>query len=120
MKTLIIFIAILVLFAADTAPARELSPMMTEINAAIEAMRQEVTDLKLQYETATDDRSAMEIMGEIASAKREGRVEMMRIQLRYARLAGNDELVTRLEEVITKMTAPPAKGVPMIREENHQ
>ena len=115
MKTLIIFIAVLVVFAADMVSARELSPLMTEINAAMEAARQEVADLKLQYEAAVDEKEAMEIMREVAKIKRESRVEMMRIQLRHARLAGNDELVIQLEEVIIRMTAPPVKGTPIAR-----
>lgn len=115
MKTLIIIIAGLVVFAANMAPARELSPMMEEIQAAMEATRLEVADLKMQYETAGSDEQAMEIMREVARVKREGRVEMMRIQLRHARLAENEELVTQLEAIIIRMTAPPVKGTPITR-----
>jgi len=105
-----------VLFADEPAePTRELSPMMTEIKASMEAARLEVADLKLRYELETDDQAAMEIMREVSRVKKESRVEMMRIQLRYARLDGNDELVTKLEEIVTKMTAPPVKGVPIQR-----
>jgi len=123
MKKLIIIIAAAMagsiagsaVFAADMAPARELSPMMEEIQAAMEATRLEVADLKLQYETAGSDGQAMEIMREVARVKRDGRVEMMRIQLRHARLAGNDELIIQLEEIIIRMTAPPVKGTPIPR-----
>ncbi len=107
-----------VLFAdepAEPAPVRELSPMMTEIMASMEAARLEVTDLRLRYEATTDNETAMEIMREVARVKKESRVEMMRIQLRYARLDGNDELVIKLEEIVAKMTAPPVKGVPIQR-----
>ena len=131
MKTLLIIIAGLIvlgagsaLFAADqpaTPPeARELSPMMMEITASIEAARLEVADLKLRYEAAIDNETAMEIMREVARIKKEGRVEMMRIQLRYARLNGNDELVTELEEIITRMTAPPVKGEPIPRRDHQK
>lgn len=120
MKTLTIIIAVLVVLTAGLVTARELSPLMTEINTALEETRQEVAALKLQYKAAVDEKEAMEIMREIARVKRESRVEMMRIQLRHARLAGNDELVLELEAIITKMTAPPVKGVPIPREANHQ
>lgn len=142
MKTLLIFFAVLLVigaagavFAADPAvkvearpvtatpgkiPTRELSPMMTEIKAAIETARLEVAELKFQYEAAVDDRAAMEIMREVARVKRESRVGMMRIQLRYARLDGNDELAVELEEIVTKMTAPPVKGEPIPRADKRQ
>ena len=127
MKTLLIILAGLVvlgagsaLFAADqpaTPPeARELTPMMMEITASIEAARLEVADLKLRYDAAIDNETAMEIMREVTRVKHESRVEMMRIQLRYARLDGNDELVAELEEIVTRMTAPPRKGVPIPRD----
>ena len=122
MKTPLIILAALVvfgaggaLFAADQIPARELSPMMMEIHSAMEDARREVAVLKLQYEATADNETAMEIMREVARVKRESRVEMMRIQLRYARLEGRDEAVIKLEEVITRMTTPPTPGEPIPR-----
>ncbi len=100
---------------AEKAPVRELSPMMQEITASMEAARLEVADLKLRYEAATDNETAMEIMREVSRVKKESRVEMMRIQLRYARLDGNDELVTELEEIVARMTAPTRTGAPIPR-----
>ena len=132
MKTLLIILAGLVaigagsaLFAADqpatpAAAERELSPMMMEITASMETARLEVADLKLRYEASVDNETAMEIMHEVARVKKESRVEMMRIQLRYARLDGNDELVTELEEIVTRMTAPPVKGEPIPRRDNQK
>jgi len=144
MKSLLILIAVLVVTGAVVAalaadppvgvkvearPAtstagekstRVLSPMMVEINAAIETARLEVAELKLRHEAAVDDKTAMEIMGEVIRVKRESRVEMMRIQLRYARLAGNDELIAELEEIVEKMTAPPVKGEPIPRADYHK
>lgn len=115
MKTLTIIIFVLVMLGPGQALAKELSPMMMEIEAAMEATKLEIADLKLQYKAAVSDEQAMEIMREVARVKREGRVELMRIQLRHARLAGNDELVLQLEEVIARMTAPPVKGTPLPR-----
>jgi len=109
-----------VLFAAEPAPTRELSPMMTEIMASMEAARLEVADLKLRYAAAADNETAMEIMREVTRVKKESRVEMMRIQLRYAHLDGNDELVTKLEEIVARMTAPPVKGVPIARDDHRK
>lgn len=92
--------------------------MMLEITAAIESARLQVADLKLRHDAAVNDEEAMDIMREVVRVKRESRVEMMRIQLRYARLDGNTELVAELEDIVTRMTAPPVKGVPMVRHDH--
>lgn len=102
------------------APTRELSPMMLEITAAMESARLQVADLKRRHDAAINDEEAMALAREAARIKRESRIEMMRIQLRYAREAGNDELVIELEEVVTRMTAPRVKGTPLPRVENHR
>ena len=102
------------------APVRELSPMMQEIQAAMETARMQVAELKRRHDTAVNDDEAMDLAREAANIKRESRVEMMRIQLRYAREADNEDLVVELEEIVARMTAPPIKGVPIPRAENHK
>jgi hypothetical protein len=102
------------------APVREISPMMLEIQAAVETTRLQVAELKRRHDAAVNDAEAMDLMREAARIKRDSRVEMMRIQLRYARQDGNAELVAELEDIVTRMTAPPVKGVPIPRAENHQ
>lgn len=99
--------------AQEKATSRALSPMMMEIQAAQESARLQIAELKLRYEAETNDQSAMEIMREVARVKRGARVEMMRIQLRYARQEGHDEAAAKLEEVISRMTTPPVKVVPV-------
>ncbi len=101
-------------------PARELSPMMTEITAALSTMRLDVAALKLRYDAAVTNEEAMALARQIAEVKRQNRVEMMRIQLRYARAEGRDETAAKLKEAITRMTTPPATGVPVPRQPNHQ
>lgn len=94
--------------------------MMTEITAALETARLEVAALKLRQDAAVTNDAAMALAREIAQVKRTNRVEMMRIQLRYARAEGRAETAAELEEIITRMTAPPAPGVPVQRRPNHQ
>ena len=105
---------------SETTPTPELSPMAAEINAAIETARLEVADLKRRQEAAINDQDALDIMREAARVKRECRVEMMRIQLRYARLDGNDELTAELEDIVARMTAPPVKGQPVPRNDHQK
>ena len=62
--------------------------MMQEIQAAMETARLQVAELKRRHDAAVNDQEAMDLARESARIKREIRVEMMRIQLRYARKAG--------------------------------
>lgn len=101
------------------APVREPSPMMQEIQAAMETARLQVAELKRRHDAAVNDDEAMDLAREAARIKRESRVEMMRIQLRYARQAGNTELVAELEDIVTRMTSPPVKGVPQVRRDHN-
>jgi len=101
-------------------PTRELSPMAAEINETIETARLEVAGLKQRQEAAINNQDALDIMREVVRVKRECRVEMMRIQLRYARLDGNAPLVTELEDIVSRMTAPPAKGEPIPRNDHQK
>ena len=119
MKTIVIILAVLIAGAALAAeePAREISPMMQEIQANFDAARAEVAALLKRHEAAISSEEKMEILREAAEVKRESRIEMMRIQLRYALQRGDDKLVAELEQIVTRMTAPPAKGVPVPRRE---
>jgi hypothetical protein len=102
------------------ALAQEPTPMVKEILASQEAARLEIEELKRRYAATTDDPTAQEIMREIARVKRESYVEMMRIQLRYARERGDDEAVVELEDIVTRMESSPRKGVPVPRNDNRQ
>ena len=118
MKTTVIILAVLI---AGAAPAveestREISPMMQEIQANFESARAEVAELLKRHEAAISSEEKLQILREAAEIKRESRIEMMRIQLRYARQDGKEELVAELEDIIAKMTAPPLKGEPVHRE----
>ncbi len=96
-------------------PPVKLSPMMAEIQTTLEASRLAVAELSVRFKAAGDEREALDLATRIASAKLEGRLEMLRIQLRYARDEGREEAVTELEEAITRMTAPPRTGQPIAR-----
>lgn len=118
MNTFLILMTALAIVSAAPAAEKptEISPMMLEIQANFDASRAEVAALLKRHEAAISSEEKMEILREAAEVKRESRIEMMRIQLRYARQAGNDELIAELEEIIAQMTAPPRKGEPIHRE----
>jgi len=120
MKATLIILAVLMagIVLAAEAPEREASPMMLEIRAAFAATQVEVADLQARYKAAADPEQAREILREAALVKREGRIEIMRIQLRYARQNGDDARGAELEQIVTRMTTPPAKGVPVPRRDH--
>ena len=88
---------------------------MAEIQAAFEAAQAEVADLKARCDATADPALARELRREAAQVKREVRVEIMRIQLRHARARGDMELAAELQEIVNRMTTPPARGVPQPR-----
>ena len=96
-------------------PARAISPMMAEIQANLASVRSRVEDLGRRYHESADEELAQEISREISRIKGEGRVEMLRIQLRYARQEGRGQVAAELETAIAKMTAPPTRGEPRPR-----
>jgi hypothetical protein len=99
---------------AVRAPAH-LTPMMAEIQAALEANREAVAYLAARFRAAADETEAMELAREIRSIKLEGRLGVLRIQLRYAQEEGRTEAAAELESAIERMTAPPRTGTPIPR-----
>ena len=90
--------------SAPTAP--ELSPMMVEINALLDAERLALADCRLEMDRATDMERRVELMERIHELKTGTELEILRVQLRYAREAGRLDTVQELEEAIEFMTDP--------------
>jgi hypothetical protein len=68
-----------------------------------------------RYRTATDQATAWALVQEIEQVKRNGQVEVFRIQLECARRAGRLENAAKLEAAIEKLTSPPRPGAPQPR-----
>jgi hypothetical protein len=96
-------------------PSAKLTPMMEEIQAAVQTTREAVADLADRFRAATDETEALELARAIRCVKLDGRIEVLRIQLRYARQDGRDETVAKLEAAIERMTVPPRSGQPIPR-----
>ena len=78
--------------------------MMQEIFAALEAKQIAVAELQARFDAATDETRALDLQREVETLKKAAELEILRIQLRYARDEGRQETVMHLETAIETMT----------------
>lgn len=88
-------------------PRESLSPRLLEIRDLLEGRDKQLETLTAQFQAASDDAEAMRIMREIHTLKAGTELELLKIQLRYARKDGNHEAVARLEETLARIKAGP-------------
>jgi hypothetical protein len=100
---------------APDSSSQEISPMMAEIQATIDAAQETVAELNVKYHAAPDQTTALALAKEVARVKHESRIAVMQIQLRYALEEGREDTARKLEEAIGRMTAPPRVGQPRPR-----
>jgi hypothetical protein len=98
--------------AAKAAAERPLSPMMAEIHALIAAQEISLTDLREQLATAADEQQAMALRRQISLLKQLTQLEILRVQVRFARQAGREDTAQRLEAAIAQITDPPPAPPP--------
>lgn len=89
--------------AAAPAATAPLTPMMTDITAAMQVEQAQVAALVAQLATAPDDAAALELHRAIEQAKMDGQLQVLGIQARYARAEGRVEDATKLEAALTAM-----------------
>ncbi len=82
------------------------SPMMEEIHALLDAEEAALADLQENLQTATDGTAMLAIIQEVERVKKETELDILHVQLRYAREGGHEEAALRLEEVIESLTHP--------------
>jgi hypothetical protein len=97
------------------APNARATPMVAEILAAVEASQAEVAELASRARATLDETEALALAREVRRAKLAGRLEVLRIQLRYAQAEGRDDAAAQLQAAIGRMTAPPRTGQPIPR-----
>ncbi len=89
--------------AAAPAATAPLTPMMTDITAAMQAEQAQVAALVAQLATAPDDAAALELHRAIEQAKMDGQLQVLGIQARYARAEGRVDDATKLEAALAAM-----------------
>jgi hypothetical protein len=95
-----------------TPPARALSPMMVEIEAALAAGDAAVAALAERAAQAADETSQQAIMAQIAGLKQATELTILGIQADHARRAGNDALAAQINADMNLITNPPAPVPP--------
>ena len=88
------------------------SPMMTEITAAMDLNRVAVDELAARAASTPDQAANVAIQHEIAVLKQQAELDVLGIQARYARTAGNEELANQLDAAIAAIISPPAPDAP--------
>jgi hypothetical protein len=98
-------------------PQRGLSPMMMEIQAVVELGRSQTLELESQAAGAPDEESILDIQRQIEELAQETELELLRVQVRHARLAGREELASKIEQDIADIQNPPVARVRLERPE---
>ncbi|MBU0742662.1 hypothetical protein KKA85_14760 [bacterium] len=101
--------------AQAAAAARPVSPLMSEINAALDAERTRHTELEARFRAAPDERAALGIQREIEALARDTELLILQIQIDHARLAGREDVAQRIETAVAEMTAPRPPRQPQDR-----
>jgi propanediol dehydratase small subunit len=96
-------------------PAAEPSPLMRDIQAALDAGDAAVAALERQLAQATDERAALALQRQIEDLRVGVEIRIMEIQARHARQDGRPEQAAAIEAAIAAMTAPRPRGIPVER-----
>lgn len=88
-------------------PAKQLTPMMAEILAYIEARDLAMaTKMQQQKLAKTDAAGALAAQAELQAMKQETELEVLRIQVRWARKDGRNDDAAKLEATIDQILNP--------------
>ena len=98
--------------AAVPMNEQPMSPMIAEINAALEISHAQVAELTTRAAETPDPSGNLAIQQQIAELKQQAELDILAIQARYARAAGNLELAQQIDEAIAAISSPPAPTAP--------
>ena len=90
-------------------PATTASPLMEEINAAIATGEELLAALNLQLKSASSETEALRLLEAIHLQKQDTEINILRIQERYARLAGDTEAADKLNLAVDDILNPPVR-----------
>jgi hypothetical protein len=83
-----------------------ISTRMTEIRSVLDKERLDVSELVIILRQTTDHTERVDLQRRIAGVKKNAEVEMLRVQLRYARTANQIDAVAKLEASIKQILEP--------------
>ena len=96
-------------------PLEDLSPRLREMRELLENEKQALTELRAQYAAATDETEALRVQRQIHELKRGTEAGMLQIQLKHARLDGNDLAVAHLEDILSEINTSAKVETPQDR-----
>jgi hypothetical protein len=109
--------------SVPAAAERPLSPMMIEIRGVLAEQQRQVGTLDARFAETTSETAAMAIQQEIEQIKQDAELEILAIQARHARAAGDEDLAQSLDAAIATIQNPPPPPAPTIERpvpvENH-
>jgi len=89
------------------------SPMMNEIKTTMDISRGEIAELLVSISASSDFSAKQAAQDQIATIKIQVELDILAIQARYARSAGNEELALQIDAAIEAITSPPAPVAPV-------
>ncbi len=88
------------------------SPMVSEIELALTASKLEIAELVTQVANSSDFAAKQLMQEEISAIKQQTELDILGIQARYARTAGNEDLANQIDNAIETIISPPAPSAP--------
>lgn len=90
-----------------SAPPEDLTPRAFELRQRLQFENVELAKLNTSLNKTTDPGTRREILQAINALKKETEIDLTRIQLKHAKLAGQAEMVLELENALKEMTEQP-------------
>ncbi len=98
---------------AAPAPAHDLvDPMILDIEGVIAASRAQVAELAGRVASTTNATTIDDLQQQIAQVKQHTELDILAIQVRYARQRGHEGLAARIEADIALIQTPPLPTPP--------
>ncbi len=102
-------------YSVVESPQPVLSALSLEINTVLDEARLQVAAKQEQFDKEPNAEAAIAIMRQIEALKTNAELDILKVQLRYARDKGQTEMVSQLETVLTEMTTPRPRRQPVDR-----
>ena len=83
------------------------SPMITEIRATLDASRLEIAGLTAEAPAHRSHEADLALQTQITQLKQQAELDILAIQVRYARADGREELANQIEADIAAIISPP-------------
>ncbi len=99
--------------AEDPVAEREISPMQLEIQERVELERGELETLYEQFRNAASHKEAMQIQKQVQEMKINTRIDLFKIQAKYARERGDEARAVEIEAIIESLVIDGSHGEPV-------